>query len=436
VRSGADPALALEYLGYEALLGLPDKERGGAEVLGWDGRRMRRWLGRLGDPHLRMRCTVVAGSKGKGSTAAMLESILRHAGRRTGLYTQPHLHRYAERIRVGGRMLPASESRAGLRQVLALAPGPVTAFEAATALCLWTFARAGVEEAVLEVGFGGRLDAVAEAEPELVLFGPLEEEHRDLLGPTLADVAAHELALCRYGRVCLSAPQPPAVEALLLERLRAHGAEGGVVQLPREVGGRLVLTLPGGEQLPVRLGLAGPFQRMNAALAAAGAAALGAPPAAVAAGLARVRWPGRWERLSRAPTVLADGAHTPASAAAARRALEEELARRRGAGARRVALVVGMLADKDAAGFAGAFAGLGCRVWTVTPDHPRAMPADRLAEAFTRAGLSAAVASGVESALEAACRWAGPSGLCLATGSLRLVAQVRARYGRGPRTCA
>ena len=411
------------YCGYEALRTLPDKERGGVDVLGWDPRRMRRWLGRLGDPQMGLRCTLIAGSKGKGSTAAMLEAMLRADGRRTGLYTQPHLHRYAERIRVAGRSLPPQVSRAALEHVLGRAPGPVTAFEAATAAALWVFAQQRVEDAVLEIGFGGRLDAVAEVEPAVVLLAPLECEHADLLGPTLADVAAHDLALCRYGRICWSVPQPPPVDAWWTTRFRTQAADGGVVEPPEVLdGGRVRLRTPVGS-VEAALSLRGAFQSINAALAAAGAASLGVGPRAMVAGLEAVRWPGRFERVADRPTVIVDGAHTPASAEALARAARQEAAGR-------VALVVGMLGDKDAVGFARALGCLGARTYAVTPDHPRALSAAALAEAFG-AGAEAEVA--LEEALLRARTWAGADGLVLVTGSLHLVAAARLACGRS--TC-
>ena len=408
------------YFGYEALRALPDKERGGVDLLGWDPRRMRRWLGRLGDPQMRLRCTLIAGSKGKGSTAAMLEAMLSAAGRHTGLYTQPHLHRYAERIRVDGRPLSPSISRAALDHVLSRAPGPVTAFEAATAAALWVFAEQRVGDAVLEIGFGGRLDAVAEVEPAVVLLTPLECEHADLLGPTLADVAAHDLALCRYGRVCWSVPQPAPVAEWWAARLRTQAADGGVVELPDALDdGRVRLRTVVGT-IEVDLGLRGAFQHINAALAAAGAASLGVGTAAMSLGLEGVRWPGRFERVAGRPTVIVDGAHTPASAQALAAAAQAE-------GAGRVALVVGMLGDKDAAGFAAALAPLRARTFAVSPQHPRALAAAVLAQAF---GAETEAMADLGSALARARAWAGADGLVLVTGSLYLAAAARLACGQ------
>ncbi len=414
-------AAAGEYLGWEPLRTLPDKESGQSDVLGWDTRRMRRWLGRLGDPQCGMRCTLVAGSKGKGSTATFLEAALRHAGRRTGLYTQPHLHRYAERVQVAGRPLGATRSRAALREVLARAPGPVTAFEAATAAALWAFARAGVEDAVLELGFGGRLDAVAEVEPELVLFGPIELEHAALFGPDLPAVARQEFSLIRFGRICLSGPQVPEVAELFGRELAAHGAEGGLVPAPEPLpmGAEGELALASGRRLRVRLGLAGGFQWGNAALAARGAEALGAPPMAIAAGLGAAWLPGRFETVAQDPRVLVDGAHTPGSAAALAAALGQLDVRGP------VALVLGVLQDKDAAGIGRALAPRVQALWATTPNHPRALAAPLLATCL--GGLVPAMHV-VPAPLEALARardWVGPRGLVVAAGSLHLAAQVR-----------
>lgn len=410
------------YSGYERLLDLPDKESGDADLLGWDARRMRRWLGRLGDPQLGMRCILVAGSKGKGSTCAFLESALRAAGRRTGRYTQPHLHHYRERIHVDGRPLAATASHAALAAVLERAPGPVTAFEAATAAALWAFAQAGVEDAVLELGFGGRLDAVAEVEPVMVLFTPLEVEHAELFGPDLATVLDHELALVRFGRRCLTGRQTPAVTEVFLRRLQRHGAEGGVVAPARPGGdGRAGhLALPDGTELPVHLGLDGSFQWENAALAAAAAWHLGAPAAAIGRGLAAARLPGRFETVGDHPRLIVDGAHTPGSATALATAIS------RLGGHARTALVLGVLRDKDVAGIAAGLAAVGARVWATAPGHPRALPAPELARGLAAAGLLADCVPEPGAAVAAACAWAGSDGLCVAAGSLAMAAEVRA----------
>lgn len=417
-----DPARRHAYVGYEALVDLPDKEAGQADLLGWDARRMRRWLGRLGDPQLRYRCTLVTGSKGKGSTAVFLEACLRASGRRTALYTQPHLQQYRERIRVDGRPLPSAVSRRALTTVLAAAPTPVTAFEAATAAAFWAFAAADVQDAVLELGFGGRLDAVAECEPDQVLFTPIEVEHAEIFGQDLTTVAAHDLALVRYGRHCLSGRQHPAVAAAFARRLAEHGASGGMLPAPAvpPPGARGRLDLPGGEQITARLGLDGRFQWENAALAAAAARHLGVEPAPIAVGLGAARLPGRFETVARHPRLIVDGAHTPGSMAALVAAVADLEP------APRTALVLGLLRDKDLAGIAATLGGSGWSVWATTPSHPRAVPATDLAAGLAASGLRVHTVPDLPAAVAAARAWVGPHGLCLAAGSLSVAAAVRA----------
>jgi dihydrofolate synthase/folylpolyglutamate synthase len=424
LTGAAPPASAVaEYEGFEALLPLVDKERLGAAAMGWDHRRMRRLLGRLGDPQLGLRCTLVAGSKGKGSTALLLAHALAAAGRRPGLYTQPHLSRYAERIRWGPSLAELSPEAARdlLRRVLAAAAGPVTAFEAATATALLAFAEAGVSDAVLEAGFGGRLDATAEAEPALVLLTTLETEHPEVLGETLGAVAASELSLMTYGRLCRTAAQPDEVLRLWAARARSHGVDAAAV--PRAVplpDGRLRLLTPAGARVDVLLGLPGRYQWDNAALAAAGAEALGVPAAALAPAFAAARWPGRFEHVPGRPDILLDGAHTPGSAQALALALTHAH------GARRTTFVVGMLRDKDAVGFARPLHGRAAGVWTVAPRHPRALPAAQLAAAWPS---PASPAPSLSAALRDAALAAGGEGLCVITGSLHLVAEARELLG-------
>lgn len=384
-----------ELLGFESLAGLADKERGDPSVLGWDIGRVERLLARLGHPERAYATVLVTGSKGKGSTAAMLAAILQAAGRRVGLYTQPHLHAYAERIRCDGAPIDAGAARGGLRRVLAAAAEPVTAFEAVTALALLYFAECAAAAAVVEVGYGGPDDATSVLSPEVVLVTPIEVEHPEVLGPTLADVAASEAELARRASRALTSPQPPGVARLL--------PAAPVSPLAADVA----------------VGPRGWFQRQNAALAAAGARCLGADEAAVRAGLAAVRWPGRLELIAASPPTVVDAAHTPASAAALIRALGEEFP------GRRLLLVVGVARDKDVAALAAVLRPGAAAVWATAAADPRALRPQDVAASFAGATVAVTVAEAVRAARAVA----GPLDLVCCTGSLRVVAEARAALG-------
>lgn len=406
-----------EFSGFEPLLTLQDKEQAGPATLGWDLERVRELLAALDHPERRVRCTLVSGSKGKGSTACLLEAMLRADGRRTGLYTSPHLHRYAERILVDGQLVPEEESRWGLGQVLAHQQQPVTSFEVATVFAIWQFARAGVEEAVLESGFGGAQDATAAMDPEVVLLGPIEREHTALFGSALTDVARAEAGLCQRGRIVWSTLQPEEVGRAL-----EAFAEVPVRTVPPATalpGGRFALATREGVRQGTLL-LPGGFQRTNLALAAAGAESLGCSTAAILKGAETAWLAGRLETVHRRPQVVVDSAHTVLSA----RALADALAEAEDAP--RTVCIVGLLADKDALGFCASLAPAVDALWAVRPASPRALPPRALAEAARAAGIPAVSVEGIDAALREAKAAVGPDGRVVVAGSLRVVAEARA----------
>ncbi len=416
-----------EYRGYEALLELADKEAGDPSVLGWDADRMRNLLEDLGSPQRTLRCTLVSGSKGKGSTAQLLDAMLRAAGRRTGLYTQPHLHRYAERVVCDGQALESEVSRRGLAEVLRRSRGPVTAFEASTAFALWQFARMGCQEAILEAGFGGAMDATAAADPALVLLGPVEREHTEVFGPCLEDVAAAEAGLLMAGRRCLAGAQSPPVSAVFRARAAETGTPYTEVAPAEGSPGRFVLRTPGGVQVRGALGLGGQYQLDNVALAAAAAEALGCDSAAIRRGAREAHLPGRYETVARCPHVLVDGAHTPGSAAALCRSLRRERPAK-------TALVVGMLADKDPVGFCQALCPVTDGLWAVGAGDSRGLDPRVISEAAIAAGCGpVAVVDTVEGAVREAAAFVGAGGRVVVCGSFRVVAQARVAFGLAPR---
>jgi len=401
--------------------------------------RTRRLLDALGAPDRSIPCIVqVAGTNGKGSTAAMLESILRAAGRRTALFISPPLDHEGQSLLLDGRPVGLRRMRRWLGKVDAAAESggaaaesdPPTVFErlAASAVLAAAEARAGV--LILEAGLGGAMDATsAVARTDLAVITSIALDHRQWLGPTLEDIAREKAGIIRGGVPVVTTAQEAALEVIRREA-RRRGAP--VLSLGREfdVGGievslsgtRFTLLQEGEDPWPLACRLLGAHQAVNAAAAAAAARVLGVDRRAVEQGLAAARWPGRCELARRRPPVLLDGAHNPAGMAALRRAVDLLFP------GRELVLVCGMLADKDVDGAAAAWRGRCRLVLAVAPPNPRALPAGDLAAAFRRAGAGP---------VEEAASWqeglarglaeveARPGAVLCACGSLYLVGPAR-----------
>jgi len=373
-------------------------------------RRTRALLDALGRPEGPLRSVLVAGTNGKGSTAAALSAILHAAGVRTGLFTSPHLVRVTERVRIGEADVtePLLDDALGLVAAVS-GPGELgpTYFEALTVAALELFRRARVEVALLEVGIGGRLDATNVVEPELSVVTNVGADHLDLLGPSLADVAREKAGVFRRGRLALVGAAAGAPEAMAVLRTEAA-----------RVGARL-LEVPASERWDGIFPLRGAHQRGNVALAVAAARAL-APldGEAVAQGLARTRWRGRLQRIDRPGrrSLILDGAHNPDGAAALARWLDAEGL------SGRIDLLFGAMGDKDLAGVGGPLAARARRVVLTSPPTPRAAPAGLLKEHLGRsdAGAVPSVAEALR-LLEGAGPGAPP---LLVAGSLYLVGEV------------
>jgi dihydrofolate synthase/folylpolyglutamate synthase len=349
---------------------------------------------RLGHPERSIPVVHVAGTNGKGSVCAMVEAIARSAGMRTGLYTSPHLSRFAERIRIDGEPL-TDEALAGILG-RALDEGPdLSFFETATLAALLAFRDARVDVAVLEVGLGGRLDATnVVPKPMAAAITRIALDHTDRLGTTLVEIAREKAGIAKPGLDLVLGPMAPGVRAAIDEVARASGA---------------TTSDAGDPPLPERLGLPGAHQRDNARIAAVLAGRIGASPEAVATGLTAARWPGRLERIG---DFLLDGAHNADGA-------EALAAHVRTLGARPddTTLVFGALADKDWAPMLDAVAPLANRrVYVALPGAARAA-ADPAALAARHPGE---IATSLEDAL------APRPGLTIVCGSLVLVGQARA----------
>lgn len=364
--------------------------------------RVRDALARLGDPQRRFAAVQIAGTNGKGSTAAMAEAIWRAAGARTGLYTSPHLARFTERIRVAG--VEADGDRLAALDARVAATGvPLTYFEVATLLAFLLMAEEGVEVAVLETGLGGRLDAVTACEPAATAVTSIALDHTQYLGTTLAEIAREKAGIAKPGVPLFLGPVPPE-------------ADDEIASIAAAVGAPLVRVAAAPE---VPVALAGGHQAINAALgvalARAAATAAGRPldDAAVATGLRTVSWPGRLERI--APDVLLDGAHNPDGVRALLAALPPQRPR---------ALVLSVVRGKDAGGMLAALAPAFDAVFVTRSRNTRSLPPRELAAAAAPGVVE--VVDDPLAALAAARRAVSPAGLVVVAGSLFLVGQIRA----------
>lgn len=379
---------------------------------------MQELLGRLGDPHRGLRVVHIAGTKGKGSTAAIAESVARAHGLRTGLTTSPHLSCARERIALDGAIIDEPGFVALEHEVAAAAAGLTDApsfFERMIAMALVAFARQRVDVAVVEVGLGGRLDATNVVLPAVTGVTRLGLDHTDLLGPTIAQIAAEKAGIFKRGVPAVSVPQEPAARAVLVDAAAAVGAPLDFVEADQRV----------------VVGLAGRHQQENATLALAllERAGVALAPAATARGLRDVRWPARYERVRDDPLVIIDGAHNETAA----RALTEVVQGDPELAGRPLALVVGMIGGHDPQAFADALAPLEPHLVTaVACRSPRTYPAAAVARALARA-FGVCDTDDLGDALARAMAFArARGGAVLVTGSLYLAGEVRQRLLGGP----
>jgi dihydrofolate synthase/folylpolyglutamate synthase len=429
---------AIRYLYSFANYEFTPLDRATAATL--DLRRVRALLARLGDPQRGRHTVHITGSKGKGSTAAMIAAILQQAGHRTGLYTSPHLHRETERVRVDGE--PIAEVDLA-RLVDTLRPeveavnaagtwGRLTTFELRTALAFLYFCERAVDWQVVEVGLGGTLDATNVLdEKELCVFTPVSLEHTQILGDTVAKIATDKSGILRRGaravmglqresaaevfRAACAALEVPLEEVALACRLAPGRADADGQEMRLRTSRadyRLVLPLLGRHQLE---------NAATAVLAVENLAGAGvaASPAVVRAALAEVKWPGRLEVLKRRPLLVVDGAHNDDSARRLAQALRAHFPYRR------LLLVVGMNADKDIGAFAREWAALEPEVIATRALLPRAAPPERVADAFGAEGMLVRTAPGVAQAVDEALAAAEHDDLICVTGSLYVVAEAR-----------
>lgn len=389
----------------------------------------------LGHPEERYVLVQVGGTNGKGSVAAMIAAMLRAAGRRTGLYTSPHLVSFRERIRVDGQPIAEDAVADAVDAVgTSVARLDASMFEATTAIALDHFAREQVEVAVLEVGLGGRLDSTTVGRPAATVLARIDLDHQAVLGPTLADIAAEKAAIIRSG-VAISARQEPEVAAIVHDRavgagipLQVEGRDLHVRVRARGLEGqRIECAGPGFRLDDAPLALLGTYQPGNAVLAAAAAHVLGVSEEAMRAGLGRVAWPGRFQVLGTGPWLVLDGAHNPGGTRALADSLAAFFPRER------PSLIVGISGDKDAAAMLRILAPLAGRLVLTAAASPRALAPAALA-ARAPAGITVETAASVADALDTVSAEGWPRLTCVA-GSLYAVGDAL-RHLAGDNPCS
>ena len=406
----------------------------GDDVAALGLRRTAEMLRRLGDPQAGIKLIHVAGTKGKGSTAATIATIARSAGVSTGVYATPHLHTFRERILIDDEPLSELEFAAIVEilqpidralQVDEPDIGEPTAFEVATAMALLAFARAGVDLAVVEVGMGGRLDATNVVTPNVAAITSISLDHMAILGDSLAEIAAEKGGIIKPGCPVVVGPQAPEALAVL-ERI-ATERESPIYPAGRDwhVDGER-LSGPWGDWHDVRLALRGSHQMENTGIALMALWLLDprllADEQRARAALASVSWPGRFERVASDPTIIVDGAHNVDSIARLAQTVAEA---RYG----RLTVILGISRDKDVEGMVAALAALSPSIIATASHNPRAADPDRLAAAAHTNGLPVEVVVDVATAVHLARSRSQSDDLILVTGSLYAVAEAREALG-------
>jgi len=390
--------------------------------------RARRLLGAVGDPHEGLDTVTVGGSNGKGSVARTVESCLRHDGSSTGLYTSPHMYRLGERVRVDGRETRrvrmrnfVERVRPTVEEMVAEGDAP-TFFETTTVMALDEFARRDVDDAVLEVGLGGRLDTTRLADSEVAAVTSVALEHTDVLGDTVEEVAREVAGVMPEDGVCVTGATGDAL-GVVRSTADEKGAELRVVGEGIEVesngrdGFEQHLVVDARDEYELATPLLGEHQARNVAVAVGLAEELGVSSDAVRDGVRRADWRGRFEVVDRGPLVVLDAAHNPAAVGALVSALE-------GFDHDDLRVVFGSMSDKDNVGMASLLDGA-AHVHAVEPSRSRAEDADSLAGVFEKQGVGASAHGGVVEGVRAALGSADEDDAVVIAGSLWTVAEAR-----------
>ena len=402
--------------------------------------RISRLLAHLGNPHRRLKVVHIAGSKGKGSTAAITTSILTHAGYKTGLFTQPHLITPRERCRINSRLIsevefaqyvdrlrPSIETTAELESI-----GHVSFFEIYTALAFTYFADNAVDFAVIEVGLGGRLDATNVVDPLVSVITPISLEHTAILGDTHEAIAKEKAEIIKPNRPVIVAPQVPEARAVF--EAVAADRDAPMVEVGRDIhlkrkdwninGQTFDLTTQSSFYPDLFLPLHGEHQALNAATAIGCIERIRqegykVPRTSIYDGLKEVRWTGRMQVVGQSPAILLDGAHSPTSAKALCEAIREVFHYDR------LILVVGLMRDKDLKAIGEVLCPFADEIITTQAfDNPRVTPAEEIAGAWSEIGTNFHVCPNVREAIPLAKSIATTSDLICIAGSIYIVGEA------------
>jgi dihydrofolate synthase/folylpolyglutamate synthase len=418
----------------------------------FDLAHMRILLAAMDHPERSFPSVLIAGTNGKGSTAATLASILQASGLKAALYTSPHLIRINERIRINGQQICDDTFAALHTEVDRVAerlvehgdlPWHPSFFEMMTAIAFAHFAREHVEIAVLEVGMGGRLDATNVAKPLVSVIADISLDHQKFLGDTVGEIAREKVGIIRPGGVVVTLPQQPEANDVIGNTILDLGAKGvsAVQYVPPVSPGSTDYLKPGadanfryryplqvfGKQILVETPLVGRHQLRNVALAIAAADELnkqgmtGITAESIERGIRATRWPGRFQVIPRHgnwPEIVLDVAHNPAGAWALRSALSERY------DDRPLIFVFGAMRDKAISEMTEILFPLAERVIATRPENPRSASPEEIHQAGSRTGAEIVAVAEVAAALDRARQAAGPQAVIVVTGSIYLVGEV------------
>jgi dihydrofolate synthase/folylpolyglutamate synthase len=390
----------------------------------------------IGNPHREIEAIHVGGTNGKGSTAAMMASILQKEGYRTGLYTSPHLIRFTERIKINGKEMEQEEVAELVQWVKervdeAGVTPPFTFFDFTTAMAFLYFKQKMVDLAVLEVGLGGRLDSTNVVDPLLSVITNIARDHEEQLGRSLLKIAGEKAGIIKKGRPLVTAATQPRVLRLFSKICREKGS-------PCYRVGRDFLYVQNGEKnfdyqglhrklWNISLNLGGPHQIVNATTALGAMEVLDDLGYSVSndtmiEGLKEVEWPGRLEIVCSSPRVVLDGAHNPAGALVLKESMEKEFQYRH------LNLILGVMKDKDIKSILHHLAPLAHHLIFTRPHTDRAAPPAQLMKALGKDGKKAEVIEGLENAIEQGLSLTQDDDLLCVTGSLYTVGEARAYF--------